>query len=50
LGNCARKEVSGQENKMNISGYLAFKLDDDITHLSSLFLETAGRTIENLFI
>ena len=46
----ARNEVSGKESKMNLSGFLSSKLHYEYTHLSSLFSEVEGRTIENFFI
>ncbi len=46
----ARNDVSEMENKMNLSSYLSAKLHYEYTHLSSLFSEVEGRTIENFFI
>src|SRR5262249_15728153 len=46
----ARNELNEQENKINLSGYLSSKLHYEYTHLSSLFSEVEGRTIENFFI
>ena len=46
----ARNDVSEKENKMNLSEYLSGKLHYEYTHLSSLFSEVEGRTIENFFI
>jgi len=46
----ARNEVDEKENKMNLSAYLSAKLNYEYTHLSSLFSEVEGRTIENFFI
>lgn len=46
----ARNDVSEKENKMNLSEYLSTKLHYEYTHLSSLFSEVEGRTIENFFI
>ena len=46
----ARNEVSEKENKMNLSSYLSSKLNYEYTHLSSLFSDVEGRTIENYFI
>jgi len=46
----ARNEVNEKENKMNLSGYLSAMLHYEYTHLSSLFSEVEGRTIENFFI
>lgn len=46
----ARNDVSEKENKKNLSEYLSTKLHYEYTHLSSLFSEVEGRTIENFFI
>lgn len=46
----ARNEVSEKENKINLSGYLSNNLHYEYTHLSSVFSEIEGRTIENFFI
>jgi AraC family transcriptional regulator len=46
----ARNEVSEKENRMNLSAYLSSKLNYEYTHLSSLFSEVEGRTIENYLI
>lgn len=46
----ARNEVSEKESDMNLSEYLSAALNYEYTHLSSLFSEIEGRTIENLFI
>ena len=46
----ARNEVDKKEIKMNLSAYLSDKLHYEYTHLSSLFSEVEGRTIENYFI
>ena len=46
----ARNEVDEKQNKMNLSGYLSTVLHYEYTHLSSLFSEVEGRTIENFFI
>lgn len=46
----ARNEVGKAENSMNLSTYLSNTLNYEYTHLSSLFSEIEGRTIENLFI
>lgn len=46
----ARNEVSEKEGRMNLSQYLSAALNYEYTHLSSLFSEIEGRTIENLFI
>ncbi|MEO8146845.1 MAG: AraC family transcriptional regulator [Bacteroidia bacterium] len=46
----ARNEVNEKENKMNLSIYLSARLNYEYTHLSSLFSEVEGRTIENFFI
>ncbi|CAN5585995.1 hypothetical protein BH11BAC1_BH11BAC1_12700 [soil metagenome] len=46
----ARNEVDKKEIKLNLSSYLSTKLHYEYTHLSSLFSEVEGRTIENYFI
>jgi AraC family transcriptional regulator len=46
----ARNEAGEKENKMNLSNYLSGKLNYEYTHLSSLFSEVEGRTIENFYI
>lgn len=46
----ARNEVDKKEIKLNLSKYLADKLNYEYTHLSSLFSSVEGRTIENYFI
>ncbi len=46
----ARNEVEKKEVKINLSKYLSGKLNYEYTHLSSLFSEVEGRTIENFFI
>jgi AraC family transcriptional regulator len=46
----ARNEVSEKESRMTLSGYLSESLNYEYTHLSSLFSEVEGRTIENFFI
>lgn len=46
----ARNEISEKDNKMKLSEYLSTKLHYEYTHLSSLFSEVEGRTIENFFI
>jgi AraC family transcriptional regulator len=46
----ARNEAGEAENKQNLSQYLSGKLNYEYTHLSSLFSEVEGRTIENFFI
>jgi AraC-like DNA-binding protein len=46
----ARNEVSEAESSTNLSIYLSAALNYEYTHLSSLFSEVEGRTIENLFI
>lgn len=46
----ARNEVSEKENKINLSKYLSARLNYEYTHLSSLFSDVEGRTIENYFI
>jgi len=46
----ARNEVSEVENKMNLSAFLSARLNYEYSHLSSLFSDIEGRTIENFFI
>jgi AraC family transcriptional regulator len=46
----ARNEVDKKETKLNLSTYLSEELHYEYTHLSSLFSEVEGRTIENFFI
>jgi AraC family transcriptional regulator len=46
----ARNEVSEKENRMTLSAYLSSGLNYEYTHLSSLFSDIEGRTIENYFI
>jgi AraC family transcriptional regulator len=46
----ARNEVSEQESRKTLSGYLSESLHYEYTHLSSLFSQVEGRTIENFFI
>jgi AraC family transcriptional regulator len=46
----ARNEVDEKDGKINISNYLSGKLNYEYTHLSSVFSEIEGRTIENYFI
>jgi AraC family transcriptional regulator len=46
----ARNEVVKKESKLNLSTYLSEELHYEYTHLSSLFSEVEGRTIENFFI
>jgi AraC family transcriptional regulator len=46
----ARNEVSEKESRVNLSQYLSSALNYEYTHLSSVFSEIEGRTIENLFI
>ncbi len=46
----ARNEINKKEIKLNLSGYLSEKLHYEYTHMSSLFSEVEGRTIENFFI
>lgn len=46
----ARNEVEKKENSMNLSTYLSDQLNYEYTHLSSVFSEIEGRTIENFFI
>jgi AraC-like DNA-binding protein len=45
-----RNEVDKKESKPNLSTYLSEELHYEYTHLSSLFSEVEGRTIENFFI
>jgi len=46
----ARNEVDKKEINLNLSIYVSEKLHYEYTHLSSLFSEIEGRTIENFFI
>jgi AraC family transcriptional regulator len=46
----ARNEESGKNSRQNLSEYLSEKLNYEYTHLSSLFSDVEGRTIENYFI
>jgi len=46
----ARYKVDKKESKLNLSTYLSAQLHYEYTHLSSLFSEVEGRTIENFFI
>ena len=46
----ARNEVDKKESKLNLSTYLSEELHYEYTHLSSLFSEVEGRTIESFFI
>jgi AraC-like DNA-binding protein len=46
----ARNEVDKKESKINLSTYLSEQLHYEYTHLSSLFSEVEGRTIEKFFI
>jgi AraC family transcriptional regulator len=46
----ARNEVDKNEKKLNLSTYLSEQLHYEYTHLSSLFSEVEGRTIENFYI
>jgi AraC family transcriptional regulator len=46
----ARNEVDKKESKVNVSTYLSEQLHYEYTHLSSLFSEVEGRTIESFFI
>ena len=46
----ARNEVDKNDIKINLSAYLSDKLHYEYTHLSKLFSEVEGRTIENFFI
>jgi len=42
--------LSEAENKINLSTLLSEKLNYEYTHLSSLFSDIEGRTIENFYI
>lgn len=46
----ARNDVSENEAKMNLSVFLSSILNKEYTHLSSVFSDVEGRTIENFFI
>jgi AraC family transcriptional regulator len=46
----ARNELSEKENRVTLSAYLSSELNYEYTHLSSLFSDIEGRTIENFFI
>lgn len=46
----ARNETSKEENKQNLSAYLSEKLNYEYSHLSRMFSDVEGRTIENFFI
>jgi AraC family transcriptional regulator len=46
----ARNEVNKYENGLKLSAYLSDKLNYEYTHLSSMFSEIEGRTIEHFFI
>jgi len=46
----ARNEADKTKTKMNLSKYLSEQLHYEYTHLSSLFSEAEGRTIENFYI
>jgi AraC-like DNA-binding protein len=46
----ARNEVDKKEIRLNLSICLSEELHYEYTHLSSLFSEVEGRTIENFFI
>lgn len=46
----ARNEVDEKESQINLSHYLAEKVNHEYTYLSSLFSSVEGRTIENYFI
>lgn len=46
----ARNEVDKSEARINLSSYLSEKLHYEYTHLSSIFSDVEGRTIENYFI
>lgn len=46
----ARSETSKEENKLNLSAYLSEKLNYEYSHLSRMFSDVEGRTIENFFI
>lgn len=46
----ARNEVDKKETRKNLSTYLSEELHYEYTHLSSLFSEVEGKTIEHFFI
>jgi AraC family transcriptional regulator len=46
----ARNEVDEKESRKTLSAYLSESVNYEYTHLSSLFSEVEGRTIENFFI
>jgi len=46
----ARNEIDKNEKNLNLSTYLSEQLHYEYTHLSSLFSEVEGRTIENFYI
>jgi AraC family transcriptional regulator len=46
----ARNETNKEENKLNLSAYLSSKLNYEYSHLSRMFSDVEGRTIENFFI
>lgn len=46
----ARNEVDKKDIKLKLSTYLSEELHYEYTHLSSLFSEVEGRSIENFFI
>ncbi|MBK9985195.1 MAG: helix-turn-helix transcriptional regulator [Saprospiraceae bacterium] len=46
----ARNEVDKTDARVNLSSYLSEKLHYEYTHLSSIFSDVEGRTIENFFI
>lgn len=46
----ARNEVDKKEARINLSTYLSDKLHYEYTHLSSIFSDVEGRTIENFYI
>ncbi len=46
----ARNEADKKETKLNLSKFLAEKLNYEYTHLSSMFSAIEGRTIEQYFI
>lgn len=46
----ARNEVDKKDIKLNLSVFLSEKLHYEYSHLSSVFSEVEGRTIENFFI
>jgi AraC-like DNA-binding protein len=46
----ARNETNKEENKLNLSAYLSSKLNYEYSHLSRMFSDVEGRTIEHFFI